>query len=167
MLKSQELLHDAAIKVLYYVQQELRARAPVLDVPAAFELAYARAWALRALIDLHGQKHTKALEMRIADRIAAGRPLAICGVPVAIPGPPDWLSLGFRGSKAIETPSGRVQIPNSGCFHVFPDSVRQDRAKMWAYWCPTCKPRVSKRTRRQGARYAKRVDALLRVSLNI
>jgi hypothetical protein len=152
---SQGGLQEAATTVLTAVQQELRARSPRLDPATAFELAGAREWALHALMFLVGPQRAKKLETALAD----GRPLAICGVPVYVEDRP---SIGFGGAKPIETRFGVVNLPNSGCFGVFEDSLRDDRGRMWSYWCPRCKPRASKATRKQAERRAKQIARVMR-----
>jgi hypothetical protein len=150
----QQGLRDAAERVLEFVQLQLQGHGcgAVLDVDTAFQLASAREWALHALVYLSpDKKSAKARELEIA----AGHPLTICGVPTK-------LSIGFRKSKAIETAYGQMRLPNSGCFGVFPDSVRHDRGVMWSYWCPRCEPSASKMTRNQGERRAKSLEQALR-----
>ena len=146
----QEGLRVAAERVRERVQYELRALGcgAVLDVATAFELANAREWALHALVYLSpDKKSAKARELEIS----GGHSLAICGVPTTF-------SIGFQKSKAFETAYGPVRLPNSGCFGVFPDSLRQDRGVMWSYWCRRCEPSASKLTRYQGKRRAESLE---------
>ena len=152
---AEEGLHGAATAVLTAVQQELRVRRPLLDTAAAFGLASAREWALHALVYLEGKQGAKRLEIALA----GGEPLAICGVPVYVEDRP---SIGFRGAKPIESPFGLVNLPNFGCFGVFPDSLREDRGRMWSYWCPRCEPSASKATRFQTKDRAAQLTSVMR-----
>lgn len=137
--RDQNGVGSASEVVLAWVQKELRERESPLDVAAAFELAGARRWALAALIELHGKKRAKEIELELAD----GAPLAICM------GPRTFVHGGERVDYLpVQTIHGLTHVPlyGQGCRAVFHDTTRIT-GRMWRYWCPECKP--SKRQARR------------------
>lgn len=127
---TEELLLDACEAVLRAVHDELMTRAPgPLDPAAAFELDSARRYARHALRQRRRGRAARELELSIAD----GVPLAIC--------------VGSRKARVVRTYSaGTVHVPASGCYAVFPDSIRATGGRM-AVWCPACKQSRTQRGR--------------------
>jgi hypothetical protein len=156
-----EDLATAAEMVLSCVQRELLGRASPLEIEVAFELAYARAWAIHALVYVHGPRAAKEIELRLTD----GAPLTICTGRT-------WQRYPYRERAAPflgKVVSGRLadgrefRIPAYGCFAIFADTTQTTRWA-WAHWCPDCKPNTGRRWPRARARAHKRaLDEFFRV----
>jgi hypothetical protein len=119
-------LRDAAERILIEVQSALREYEEHIERAAAFELYFAQRWSLDAL--LWQSSHKAAKETQI--RLAGGRPLTIC--------------VGSGRGRDVVTIAGTFRITGGGCFRVFEDAKRTS-GRMWAQWCPECRPRNGKR----------------------
>jgi hypothetical protein len=139
-----ELLLGACEAVLSAVHDELVARAPgPLDAAAAFEFDNARRYARDALRQRLSGREARELELRIAD----GAPLAIC--------------IGSRKPRAVATKSaGTVHVPATGCYAVFPGSIRATGGRM-AVWCPAHKSSKARPQRAIERRHRRLVESLM------
>jgi hypothetical protein len=147
----------AAEIVLTAIQNELRA-ADTLEHVAGFELAYAKAWAILALVDSLGVGKAKAVELRLTD----GAPLAICTGrtwrKIGRYDPPPFLGRIVEGELIREGLTVSFQVPAFGCFKVFPDATRTS-AHPWKHWCPECAPTRSKRPRQVRRAHAQALNS--------
>jgi len=140
----------AAETVILAVQQELLERDSPLDVEVAFELGYARAWAVFALCDVATKSEAKRTELRLT----GGAPLTICTGFTHLEAAPFLGSMVdvpviYRGESRV------LRVPAFGCFAVFSDTTQTSRWP-WRHWCDDCEPRNSQRPRKI-ARAHKRV----------
>jgi hypothetical protein len=140
-------LHDDAGLVIFHVQQELLQRSSPLSRDVGFELAYSRAWALKALAYGPGPKGAKLRELELTD----GAPLTICTGQNAESRIERDIGAPFLGSvvKARVWYEGILHflpVPAYGCFAIFPDAT-QTRGHLWKHWCRQCDPSRSQRPR--------------------
>ena len=147
-----EGLQEASEATLGAVQDELRVRTSPLELAVASELAFARLWAIHALLGLTGShSHAKRFELEVT----SGRPLAVCV------GKSPWFPpvAGFRKLQTVRSYWGDVFVPALGCHAVIPESTRLGGV-MWRYWCDDCAPNRGAKARAQGRRHKKLFDEI-------